>query len=481
MLKLLYIDDEINSLFLFKELFKKWFTVYTLDDPTKAFDLISKEGINVLITDYLMPGMNGLELAQKLHESFPTVIVIILTAYDDRDIMLQAINMGSIYRYTLKPWNVDELKHIIDSAFDSYELRKRNIHLINDLLAQNKRLQQAYNEISLLKERLEEENIQLKEEFFDPNDSGEIIGQSKSIQQLLKLIKQVAKSDTAILLTGETGTGKELFAKAIHTLSNRKDKLLIRVNCAAIPETLIESELFGYEKGAFTGADKLKYGKVELANGGTLLLDEIGELPLNMQPKLLRVLQEGEFERLGGNDIIRTNFRLIAATNRNLEQAVEKGAFRQDLFYRINILPINVPPLRMHAEDIPLLVNHFINKLNKTEGKIISSLPKKTLDRLMEYHWPGNIRELQNVIERAHVLSNGSKLEIGDWFNVSSGKLTKDATFVSLEENERQHILEALERTKWKIRGKEGTAELLKIKPTTLESRMQKLGIRRPK
>lgn len=244
MLKLLYIDDEINSLFLFKELFKKWFTVYTLDDPTKAFDLISKEGINVLITDYLMPGMNGLELAQKLHESFPTVIVIILTAYDDRDIMLQAINMGSIYRYTLKPWNVDELKHIIDSAFDSYELRKRNIHLINDLLAQNKRLQQAYNEISLLKERLEEENIQLKEEFFDPNDSGEIIGQSKSIQQLLKLIKQVAKSDTAILLTGETGTGKELFAKAIHTLSNRKDKLLIRVNCAAIPETLIESELF---------------------------------------------------------------------------------------------------------------------------------------------------------------------------------------------------------------------------------------------
>ena len=481
MRKLLYIDDEINNQFLFKELFKKWFTVYTLDDPTKAFDLISKEGINVLITDYLMPGMNGLEMAQKLQESFPTVIVIILTAYDDRDIMLQAINMGSIYRYTLKPWNVDELKHIIDSAFDSYELRKRNIHLINDLLAQNKRLQQAYNEINLLKERLEEENIQLKEEFFDPNDSGEIIGQSKSIQQLLKLIKQVAKSDTAILLTGETGTGKELFAKAIHTLSNRKDKLLIRVNCAAIPETLIESELFGYEKGAFTGADKLKYGKVELANGGTLLLDEIGELPLNMQPKLLRVLQEGEFERLGGNDIIRTNFRLIAATNRNLEQAVEKGTFRQDLFYRINILPITIPSLRNHAEDIPLLVNNFINKLNKTEGKIISSIAKKTLDRLMEYHWPGNIRELQNVIERAHVLSNGPKLEIGDWFNVPTANSMKNTTIISIEENERQHILEALERTRWKIRGKEGTAELLQIKPTTLESRMKKLGIRRPK
>lgn len=481
MLKLLYIDDEINSLFLFKELFQKWFTVYTLDDPTKAFDLISKEGINVLITDYLMPGMNGLELAQKLHESFPTVIVIILTAYDDRDIMLQAINMGSIYRYALKPWNVDELKHIIDSAFDSYELRKRNIHLINDLLAQNKRLQQAYNEISLLKERLEEENIQLKEEFFDPNDSGEIIGQSKSIQQLLKLIKQVAKSDTAILLTGETGTGKELYAKAIHTLSNRKDKLLIRVNCAAIPETLIESELFGYEKGAFTGADKLKYGKVELANGGTLLLDEIGELPLNMQPKLLRVLQEGEFERLGGNDIIKTNFRLIASTNRNLEQTVEKGTFRQDLFYRINILPITIPPLRDHAEDIPLLVNHFISRLNKAEGKIINSIAKKTMDRLMEYHWPGNIRELQNVIERAHVLSIGSKLEIGDWFNVVGNKSTIDTTIVSLEENEKQHILRALEQTKWKIRGKNGTAELLQIKPTTLESRMQKLGIQRPK
>ena len=266
-------------------------------------------------------------MAQKLHESFPTVIVIILTAYDDRDIMLQAINMGSIYRYTLKPWNVDELKHIIDSAFDSYELRKRNIHLINDLLAQNKRLQQAYNEISLLKERLEEENIQLKEEFFDPNDSGEIIGQSKSIQQLLKLIKQVAKSDTAILLTGETGTGKELFAKAIHTLSNRKDKLLIRVNCAAIPETLIESELFGYEKGAFTGADKLKYGKFEIANGGSLLLDEIGELPLTTQPKLLRVLQESEFERLGGNKLISTNFRLIAATTETLNRQWKRELF----------------------------------------------------------------------------------------------------------------------------------------------------------
>jgi len=428
-----------------------------------------------------MPGMNGLELAQKLHESFPTVIVIILTAYDDRDIMLQAINMGSIYRYTLKPWNVDELKHIIDSAFDSYELRKRNIHLINDLLAQNKRLQQAYNEISLLKERLEEENIQLKEEFFDPNDSGEIIGQSKSIQQLLKLIKQVAKSDTAILLTGETGTGKELFAKAIHTLSNRKDKLLIRVNCAAIPETLIESELFGYEKGAFTGADKLKYGKFEIANGGSLLLDEIGELPLTTQPKLLRVLQESEFERLGGNKLISTNFRLIAATNRNLEQAVEKGTFRQDLFYRINILPITIPPLRDHAEDIPLLVNHFISSLNKEEGKIINSIAKKTMDRLMEYHWPGNIRELQNVIERAHVLSTGSKLEIGDWFNVVGNKSIIDTTIVSLEENEKQHILRALEQTKWKIRGKNGTAELLQIKPTTLESRMQKLNIQRPK
>ena len=298
---------------------------------------------------------------------------------------------------------------------------------------------------------------------------------------MLKLIKQVAKSHTAILLTGETGTGKELFAKAIHTLSNRKDKLLIRVNCAAIPETLIESELFGYEKGAFTGADKLKYGKFEIANGGSLLLDEIGELPLTTQPKLLRVLQESEFERLGGNKLISTNFRLIAATNRNLEQAVEKGTFRQDLFYRINILPITIPPLRDHAEDIPLLVNHFISSLNKEEGKIINSIAKKTMDRLMEYHWPGNIRELQNVIERAHVLSTGSKLEIGDWFNVVGNKSIIDTTIVSLEENEKQHILRALEQTKWKIRGKNGTAELLQIKPTTLESRMQKLGIQRPK
>ena len=320
----------------------------------------------------------------------------------------------------------------------------------------------------------------LKDEFLDQSLTAEIVGKSKVIQSVLKQAIQAAKSNSSILLLGETGTGKELFAKAIHSQSSRKDNLLVKINCAAIPEALIESELFGHEKGAFTGADKLKYGKFEIAHRGTLFLDEIGELPLAMQPKLLRVLQEGEFERIGGNKVIETNFRLITATNRDLEQEVEKGAFRSDLFYRLNILPITVPPLRERKEDIPLIVEHFVASLNRELGRKVSAVPKKVMDNLMEYHWPGNIRELSNVVERAYVLSTGSKLDIGSWFNPSKGTSLQDQGILPLQENEMQHILRALKHTKWRIRGKNGAAELLKINPTTLESRMKKLGIERP-
>ena len=480
MQKILYVDDEASNLQTLKVALRKWFEVHTLDDPCKALEVIRKEDIKVVITDQRMPGLTGLQLAKQIQQRFPTVIIIILTAYGDNDTMLEAINQGGIYRYLLKPWDIKDMKQTLHNAFENFELRKKNINLINDLLNKNKKLQQAYNEIALLKQNLEEENIQLKDEFLEKNLPTKIIGQSKVLRGILKQLEQVAKTDTSILLLGETGTGKELFAKTAHALSKRKDKILVTINCAAIPESLIESELFGHEKGAFTGAAKLKYGKFEIAHQGTLFLDEIGELPMAMQPKLLRVLQENEFERLGGHKTIFTDFRLIAATNRNLQTEVDKGTFRSDLFYRLNILPIHIPPLRDHREDIPLLVEHFLNAFNRKTGKTIDLIPRKTISMLMEYHWPGNIRELQNLIERAHVLSPGKKLDIGGWFEPGAGKTPEQEEIIPLEENEKQYIIKALKLTQWKVRGNNGAAALLNINPTTLESRMKKLGIRRP-
>jgi transcriptional regulator with GAF, ATPase, and Fis domain len=427
-----------------------------------------------------MPEMTGIELAEKVKALFPTVVIIILTAFDDNETMLKAINLGAVFRYLLKPWDINDLHQTLNSASEAYDLRKKNITLINDLLDKNKQIEKAYQEISQLKIKLEEENIQLKEEYKQNSLIGEIVGKSKALKMVLKQLEQIAKSDSSALLLGETGTGKELFAKAIHKLSTRRDKIMVNINCAAIPETLIESELFGHEKGSFTGANQLKYGKFEIADKGTLFLDEIGELPIHLQPKLLRVLQEKEFERIGSNHIQKTDIRLIAATNRNLEQEIDKGKFRSDLYYRLNILPIVIPPLRERKEDIPLLVHYFIDKLNRKSGKTIHSIPKISLDKLMEYHWPGNIRELENVIERAHVLSNESKLDIGNWFKPQMEKTNSGQEIVSLEENEKQYITMVLKQTKWKIRGENGASEILQIHPSTLESRMKKLGIERP-
>lgn len=480
MKKVLYVDDEPNNLLLLQLSLGRWFNVLTTDEPADALSLIDSEKIQVLITDQRMPGMTGIELSEKVKSLYPSVIIIILTAFDDNDVMMKAINMGGIFRYLLKPWDINDLKQTLNSAFEAYDLRKKNINLINDLLEKNRQIQKAYNKISELNSKLEEENIQLKEEYKKNALIGEIIGKSKALKTVLKQLEQIARSDSSVLLLGETGTGKELFAKAIHKLSARRDKIMVNINCAAIPETLIESELFGHVKGAFTGANQLKYGKFEIADKGTLFLDEIGELPINLQPKLLRVLQEKEFERLGNNKVQKTNIRLIAATNRNLEQEIEKGKFRSDLYYRLNILPIIIPPLRDRKEDIPLLVHFFMDKFNRKSGKQIDTILKSTLNKLMEYHWPGNIRELENVIERAHVLSSGNKLDIGSWFKPQAEISNHSSEIVSLDENEKQYITLVLRQTRWKIRGENGAAEILQINPSTLESRMKKLGIERP-
>ena len=321
------------------------------------------------------------------------------------------------------------------------------------------------------------------------HDFGEMVGDSAALRKALQQGEQVAPLDTTVLILGETGTGKELLAHAIHNLSGRKNRSLIKVNCATLHSHLIEDELFGHEKGAFTGALARRVGRFEIANGGTIFLDEIGELPLDLQVKLLRIIQEGEFERLGGSRTIKVDVRLIAATNRDLEAAVRIGAFRADLFYRLSVYPITVPPLRDRKEDIPALVLHFVRHLNTKLGRQIESIPQRSLDALTSYPWPGNIRELRNVIERAAIITRGTSLQLFDSFEAGgAGRVLINASGPNggmadspqtLEESERTLILRTLERTGSKIEGPGGAANLLGINPSTLRSRMRKLGITR--
>ena len=295
---------------------------------------------------------------------------------------------------------------------------------------------------------------------------------------MLYKAEQIAGSDTTVLVLGETGTGKELVARAIHGLSLRKNRALVKVNCAALPSNLIESELFGHEKGAFTGAHSRHLGRFEVANGATLFLDEIGELPLELQSKLLRVLQDGEFERLGSSRTLKVDVRIIAATNRNLEAEVRKGRFREDLWYRLNIFPITMPPLRDRMEDMPLLVNFYVNKITKRMGKTIEMIPTSVMNALQDYHWPGNVRELENVLERAVINSSGPKLRLVDELK----KPPKDSSTSpkTLEAVERDHIVRVLEQTHWKVGGKNSAAEILGLDRSTLRARMRKLGIQKP-
>ncbi len=328
------------------------------------------------------------------------------------------------------------------------------------------------------KARLEAQKTYLQEEIQTEHNFEEVIGTAPAIKKVLRAVEQVAATDAAVLITGETGTGKELIARAIHNLSSRRQGVLVKVNCAAIPAGLIESELFGHEKGAFTGALARKIGRFELADRATIFLDEVGEIPHDLQTKLLRILQEGEFERLGSTKTIKVNVRVVAATNRDLEREVREGRMRSDLYYRLNVFPIHLPPLRDRKPDIPLLATYFIKKYAADLGKKIESIAQSAMEALKAYPWPGNIRELEHVIERAVILSQRPQLELDEWLPKpnATGGVTAPTT---LEDLERVHILETLERTGWRVSGEKGAAKLLGIKPTTLEARMQKLGITR--
>jgi PAS domain S-box-containing protein len=355
--------------------------------------------------------------------------------------------------------------------------RKHLLAIVQDITERKKEeqaLRQAFAEIEALKEQLYQENLFLKKEIALKNKYETIVGQSPALLSAIKYAEQVAETTATVMILGETGTGKELLAQLIHRLSPRRELPMVKVNCAALPPHIVESELFGHEKGAYTGAVSSRLGRFEVANNSTIFLDEIGELPPSVQSKLLRILQEGQFERVGSSKTIQVNVRIITATNRDLFKAVKEGAFREDLFYRLHVFPILMPPLRERHEDIPLLVRSFIKDFEKTMGKKVESVSRKSMELMQSYPWPGNIRELRNTIERAMILMKDNKLDIT--LNEAVSRVPYHS--LNLQELERVHIADVLKKTGGRIRGKGGAAEILGIKPNTLDFRIKKLGIR---
>ena len=365
------------------------------------------------------------------------------------------------------------MRHKVSSNEHEYLKSFTNAQIINYL--------KTHDKFDDFKELILRENKPLNHYVKEESNFNEIVGSSYSLKKVLSKVNMVADTEAAVLIRGDTGTGKELIAQAIHKNSSRRDRPLVKVNCPAIPTGLLESEVFGHEKGAFTGALHKKIGKFELAHNGTIFLDELGDLPLDAQAKLLRVLQEMEFERVGGTETIRVDVRVIAATNRDLEALVKEEKFRRDLYYRLNVFPITVPSLSERIEDIPLLATYFTQKYARRLSKDIKSISDETINRLKSYRWPGNIRELENIIERAIILSNGEELEIEkEHFGASSEAITtKDGSHVKLEDIERNHIISILNKTNWRVYGEKGAAKILGINHNTLRSRMVKLGIKR--
>lgn len=375
---LLIVDDEPNIRRVLTAVFEKaGYRVLTAENGRKALDVVSSEpDVNVMICDLIMPDLNGVEVLKSAKEINPQLSVVMITAHGTIKTAVDAMKLGA-FDYITKPFDMDEIKLVVKNAAERSELLEENIHLKQEL-----------------KSRYSFEGI---------------IGSSSKMQEVFKIVERVANSNATVLIRGESGTGKELIARAIHYNSPRAAKPFIAVSCAALPETLLESELFGYEKGAFTGAVGQKAGRFELAHQGTLFLDEVPEISPPVQVKLLRVLQEREFERVGGTKTIKVDVRLIAATNRDLEQLVAEGHFRPDLYYRLQVIQVFLPPLRERTEDIPLLVQHFIEKYNKENGKCVKGVTDETMDLLMKYRWPGNVRELENVIERGVVLADANE------------------------------------------------------------------------
>lgn len=416
------------------------------------------------------PTVLGLPLARLVSERFQQLIELSIQEFARSD-----WKQHYMWAEGLTAFRADGEAFSVDTSLSPFTVgTRRYLTLILRDAAIRQRAEQKL-------EQLQQENARLQAVVRSEPSLTKMIGTSTAMQRLSEHLEQVAATDTTVLILGETGTGKELIARSIHQLSPRQDQVMVTVNCAALSAGLFESELFGHEKGAFTGAIACKPGRFELANRGTLFLDEIGELSMDLQAKLLRVLQEGEFERVGGVTVHKVDVRLIVATNRNLRRAVIEGTFREDLYYRLCVFPIAVPPLRERHGDVPLLIHHFVAKYSKKIGRPIKAISPQVLDALTTYPWPGNVRELEHVIERGVILSRTDRLELGNWLPRTNPLLDdQQREFKTLEACEREHILEALQQTDWKVSGPRGAAKLLDIKPTTLNARMNKLGIVRP-
>jgi formate hydrogenlyase transcriptional activator len=501
---ILIVDDQEANVLLLEQMLSSagYVSITSTMDPRKVCELYRKNRYDLILLDLQMPGMDGFQVMEGLKaiETDSYVPVLVITAQPGHK--LRALEAGA-KDFISKPFDLIEVKtrihnllevRLLYKKIENYSkvleqtVRERTGELLraNEQLTQEveerkkaeKSLQSTYAVIKRLKDRLQAENVYLQQEVSREYNFGDIIGQSNALSQVFQRVEQVAPMNATVLLLGETGTGKGMVARAIHSSGARKDRPMITVNCTTLPAALVESELFGRERGAFTGSDARQIGRFELADGGTIFLDELGEMPLELQSKLLRVIQDGEFERLGSPRTLKTDVRIIAATNRNLEEEIKNGRFREDLFYRLNVFPITMPPLRQRKEDIPLLVDHFVAKFNKKIGKKIETVSNGTLNALQEYHWPGNVRELESVIERAVITSQGPALQVLDRFDTfrkteePAGEDVK-----ALADLEHDHILQVLRKTGWRINGKNGAAVILGLNPSTLRARMHKYGI----
>ena len=455
--RILIIDDsEDVCAHLAEYLRAEDYEVETSTDGAASISLLESNFYDIVLTDLKMPGVDGMEILRYLKEHAPESICIILTGYGTIKNSVEAIKLGA-FDYLTKPVKLDEILITVQRALEHRDLKRENVNLRNQL-----------------KKKYQFENI---------------IGDNEKIQKIFETIEKVADTDSTILILGESGTGKELIAKAIHYNSYRREGPFVPVNCAAIPSELLESELFGHEKGAFTNAIRTRIGRFELANGGTLFLDEIGDMSPNLQSKLLRVLQERQFDRVGGIKTIKIDIRVIAATHQNLKKTVEEGKFREDLYYRLNVIPIEVPPLRKRVSDMPLLIHHFINQFNKSKNRQIQDLEPEALKRLMQYHWPGNVRELENVIERVVILSNKEIITVEDLPEKfqspqETGHMVPEgipeegiSLDTAVSEFEKALILQALNKTGW-VKNK--AAQLLNLNRTTLIEKIKRQNLRRP-
>lgn len=437
-------DEKLQSDLLASALHKDGYYIVTVPSGEAAVELVKRENFDIALIDLKMSGIDGIETMRQIHKLNPEIAVIIITAFGTVDTAVQAIKEGT-YDYITKPVDITKLRISLKRALE------------NRLLVM--------------------ENRYLREELQDKYGFDNIIAKSKAMESVLSIVARVAKSNSTVLITGESGTGKEIIARAIHYASHRASHRFVPVACAALPETLLEAELFGCEKGAFTGADRQRKGRFEIADKGTLFLDEIGDLPLSVQVKLLRVLQEQEFERLGSNEPIKVDARLIAATNQALEQKIKDGSFREDLYYRLNVVAISIPPLRERKEDILPLVDYFLYKFGEKTGKTVEGVSKEAKELLLRYNWRGNVRELENAIERAVVMTRSTLIQPEDLpERIVSPVEGGDFNPLPLQKVEKRHIEQVLELTNWNY-GK--AAELLKIHRNTLRLKLKQLGIKK--